>query len=213
MQKKMPSAEDLAAIAAHLKYEWNMLIQAATLLQQLQSQHARRELAPGLWSALIESFAVHVRNLIEFLLYGATDKYARAVDFFDDPRDWTGNRQRPQVLNTAQKMANEQIAHLTYGRVHVAPEGREWHVGPIVEALRDVFLDLRRVAAEKKRSVLLRILNECGITDANVSADPERATVVHKGHPGIELPQITAATTAPSTPPRQFPGLHGRTGD
>ena len=60
----MVDQEKLRKILGHLQYECDQLNASARLLS---AWHSRKdELADGAWSAYVESFAIHTRNLIEF---------------------------------------------------------------------------------------------------------------------------------------------------
>jgi len=89
---------------------------------------------------LIESFAIHVRNLIEFLWpEGEPNKdQVIAEDFLDRPR-----QPRPQHLRKAYRRVSQEVTHLTYARSHVTREGKRWEValGHEIERAFDEFVD------------------------------------------------------------------------
>ena len=92
-------------------------------------------------NALIESFATHLRNIIEFL-YPKKDKPrdtdVAAEDFFLSSASWIKFRADPMspVLEAAYEKANKEIAHLTTDRVSGSPwdvEGLAKEVGPLLK--------------------------------------------------------------------------------
>ena len=73
-----------------------------------------------LYNALIESFAVHLRNLIDFLYEEKTEAkpdWIFAQDYFSDPQEWILARpDKSEILKKAEIKAHKQVAHLTYVR-------------------------------------------------------------------------------------------------
>jgi hypothetical protein len=68
-------------------------------------------------NALIESFASHVRSLMEFFDSRPDAKAddVIAADFFDDSATWTSTRPVwPTDLDGVRERVNKELAHLTY---------------------------------------------------------------------------------------------------
>ena len=69
-------------------------------------------------SASLESFAIHLRNLIDFFYTQSgnaqTDDLV-AANFFDSPSAWNLGAM-PQLLKDARERANKEISHITYKR-------------------------------------------------------------------------------------------------
>lgn len=129
---------DTKGLSEHVAYEIKTLLDTHGML-------VRGEVKPGtpLHDAVLESFAVHLRNLVEFLF----DKVkhpdnARAEHFFGDPAVWHKLRgHKPHDLDKAQTQAHKQIAHITYDRVGA---DKDWYVGTLAEQVSEVcrtFLD------------------------------------------------------------------------
>jgi hypothetical protein len=83
----------------HLKYEVSMLAEADRVLQAMRGKQV-------LWvvnMALIESFAIHLRNLTGFLYPGAVRPGdVLAEDFVKDPSEWEARRGAiPQSIQDA----------------------------------------------------------------------------------------------------------------
>ena len=62
----------------HLMHELSMFWELAEILPE-------RKEGTTEYVALIESFATHLRNVIEFLFFEEKGDYVRAKHFFDDP--------------------------------------------------------------------------------------------------------------------------------
>lgn len=114
MSRKTRTKIELVNASGHLCYEIWMV------------HHMGHSLATGLagqgpiHNALVNSFAVHVRNLIEFLYDQKGDSKSDAIlaeDYFEIAADWTSKRQElPPVLRQAKIRCEKQVAHLTYTR-------------------------------------------------------------------------------------------------
>lgn len=92
------------------------------------AQELSKRYPPGtVNNALLESFALHVRNLIDFLYAenpSSDDVYAG--DFFPCKEDWA--KIRPQItplLEKVKKRANKEVSHLTYSRIEVNQEEKK----------------------------------------------------------------------------------------
>ncbi len=85
-------------------------------------------------NALVESFALHARNMVDFF-YNDMPRPDDAVasQFFSSPHTW--QTVRPSLtaeLENAKTRANKEISHLTYSRLLVAPTDKPWPVDNIV---------------------------------------------------------------------------------
>jgi hypothetical protein len=128
----------------HLHYEIEMLIATGARLQL------------GAWNsvaeknACIESFVIHVRNLIAFL-YPTTPKKGDVVaaDFFDSPRAWSSSTPSSS-LKQARFRANKEVGHLTTSRISGTPARKGW---PVVSLIKEILAELTRfeAGASKKR--------------------------------------------------------------
>jgi len=79
-------------------------------------------------NALLESFAVHLRSLMDFLWpEKPRDDDVIVEDFFLDPGVW--RKVKPAIsdeLQVARVRVNKEVAHLTYARLRVSPEDKKW---------------------------------------------------------------------------------------
>jgi hypothetical protein len=65
-----------------------------------------------LHDALLESFLVHLRSLIDFFYRGGQDDDVVAKDFFDKPGEWSANEST--LLTSAHTRANKELSHLQF---------------------------------------------------------------------------------------------------
>lgn len=81
-------------------------------------------------NALILSFAVSFRNIVDFLLIGRRKPYPDdiiAEDFFHSPEQWS-DRHLPNIdlLISHKQRLNKHLAHLTYKMIAPMPEESIW---------------------------------------------------------------------------------------
>jgi hypothetical protein len=79
-------------------------------------------------NADIESFALHVRNLM-FFLYAKKAKQGDVVaaSYFEDRNDWSRNRpDRPKSLDRVNTRVPVEIVHLSLGRLKVRESDKRW---------------------------------------------------------------------------------------
>jgi hypothetical protein len=91
-------------------------------------------------NALIESFTIHARILLDFL-YSTNPQPDDVIaeDFFDDSSAWLKQRtQKTPLLTTIHKRVGKEIAHLTYARLDVTPEEKKWHFVDIANEIGTV---------------------------------------------------------------------------
>jgi len=97
-------------------------------------------------NALLESFTIHVRALIGFFFSeNPRNDDIVAEDFFLDPNDWINKRSlKTDLLEKAKKRADKEVAHLTYTRLEITPEQKQWEFLKIfndLQVLIEIFLD------------------------------------------------------------------------
>jgi hypothetical protein len=135
MARRRRTSVELNRVSEDLRYEVQMLHAAA---QGLASQ----VLAPSpAHNALIESFAIHARNLIDFFwLDSDKSDDVLAADFFtESDRRTTTRPQISPLLTQTRKRANKLVAHLTYTRIEIDPRDKQWPFIDIATELDGVF--------------------------------------------------------------------------
>lgn len=129
MARKRKTVNQLVQASEHVCYEiWMM-------------HHLGHALATGLTgegpihNSFVNSFAIHVRNLVEFLYESKAEAKSDAIlaeDYFSAPDDWTSIRlSLPVTLKNAKIRCEKQVAHLTYTR----EKKESWNFVQIVRAL------------------------------------------------------------------------------
>lgn len=126
------STEELSKALEHLHYEFSMLCAVSEALA------SGRTLPSWERNALLESFVVHVRTLIDFFYPSiARDNDVLAIDFFQDPAVWRElTPALSDLLATCRERAHKEIAHLTYARLAISPKDKHWRVMEIYSEIR-----------------------------------------------------------------------------
>jgi hypothetical protein len=129
--RKRPSDDRLRRFAEeHLLYEAGMLYEVTGKLMNRHHEHD-----PVVQNALLESFGVHNRNLIDFLWLDHPMKHTDAI-----ARDWIERWQPPEMserLAHVKDRVGKEMVHLSYNRLDVRQEEKGWTVlgiGPEVIA-------------------------------------------------------------------------------
>jgi hypothetical protein len=139
--RKKRSNRELRDVSNHLWYELEMLNAATWMLANAGFGQDDHGLIREIQNALLESFCIHSRNLMEFL-YPTTPKNDAVIaeDFFDDKTEWL--RKRPpqsESLKDAHIRAHKEVAHLTYARLLVTSERKPWAFLNIAKEISEVF--------------------------------------------------------------------------
>jgi hypothetical protein len=125
--------DELIKATEHLKYEYSMLLAVAEALSSSLALNG------FLKNALLESFAIHFRSLVDFLYRPAnarSDDMA-AEDFFDDQARWSEVRPTiSPILDRGRRRAHKEIAHLTYARLAITESEKDWPFSEITTEIR-----------------------------------------------------------------------------
>lgn len=133
----------LLEYSEHVHYEIDMFFETV----EVRSRPAFNEWTLSLLghpqrmnNALIESFVVHLRNLIDFLYLPSKGTDVVAEDFVPAP-GWAGIRpQISPVLATAKTRANKEISHLTTDRLSGAPPEKVWDFVGLAAEIRPLLV-------------------------------------------------------------------------
>lgn len=131
MGRKKQDRQTLRQVSEHLFYEHWML---QSLALKIHAGEIRNRVVQN---ALLESFVLHTRVLIEFL-YAETAWHdtVLAIDFFAQPDDWFALRLPiSTTLKSAKARVGKDAAHLTYTRLETTQQTRRW---PIREIAKDI---------------------------------------------------------------------------
>lgn len=142
MIRKRRTQDELRRASDHLYYEIWMLNSLA------------QGLASGIFgegvinNALLESFVIHARALLDFF-YTDKPRHADDVvaqDFFPTPEQWPKARpKKSQALKKVHRRVAKEVAHLTYTRQEVAPAAKGWPFMDIAQEINtaiDKFLGI-----------------------------------------------------------------------
>lgn len=125
---------ELKGASDHLHYEFWMLMSVAQALAS--------GIAANGWliNALLESFVIHFRTLIDFFYIEKPHKDdVIAADFFVEKDAW--EKIRPRVsddLSRSRARVHKETAHLTYARLHVTPKAKKWKYVEIANNVRSI---------------------------------------------------------------------------
>jgi hypothetical protein len=105
--------------------------------------------SPGLeTSALLESWVIHLRNLIDFFCQPGRSDDVTAWDFFDTPAAWTPTMS--SVLEKARGRANKELSHLTLARKTGNPPDKAWPVNELFGEIETIAKDFAAKASDRK---------------------------------------------------------------
>lgn len=127
----------------HLMHELSMLWETGHSL-------AKHKQGSTEYTALIESFATHLRNLIEFFCFDSHAGYVRAQEFFDNPSAWPAKTKLTPALRNALARANKEVAHLTTERKSGNPPDKTWDISAALKQIEAVGKDFAAKASSKK---------------------------------------------------------------
>jgi hypothetical protein len=137
----------------HIAYEVQMLRLSASVLYAfsaatLRSTKPEGTIVQSISNAFLESFAVHSRNLIDFLYLRNHYKKDRPTDIILEdyvPADAIKLSLPPisRLLIDAKTKADKQVAHLASDRLRYGQVERSWFYG---EVFQEITRALRRVA-------------------------------------------------------------------
>lgn len=154
MRRKSRSDQDLQRFSdEHLLYEIQMLNETTRFLAGpgRSAQWVNR-------MAAIESFVIHVRNLMDFLYSDKPKRdWAIAEDFLSDPSTWQSQRPpKSNLMEVSHRRAHKEVAHLTYLRIAGTPKEKEWPFLFIAGEVNRVFLRFLDFADPSRVGVNLR---------------------------------------------------------
>jgi hypothetical protein len=140
MSRKIRTESKLKEASDHLHYEiWMLTSLAHGIGTGIAGQGP-------IANALLESFVVHVRALMDFL-YNDNLKPDDVIaeDYFGNADEWKNIRPAlSESLKQAKRRAGKEVAHLTYARLDVTPETKPWRFVDIaneIAAILNIFLE------------------------------------------------------------------------
>jgi hypothetical protein len=177
------SDEELKAYAEEpLPYEVDMLISSAGILVFLANYRDKGCLPWAVYNGLLNTFAVHARNVVLFLYSRSTGKgFATDVVIEDYVDEGTVKRILTSIsplLAEALTKANKQVGHLTRERIEYEKTGKEWKyievANHIIRALASIapHIPSSRISEELKQK-LSRAQVEIPVVDISLKYAPD----------------------------------------
>ena len=140
-KRSIRTEEELQQASNHLHYE---ILMFEALAQSMALGIAGR--GNVINSAFLESFTIHVRVLIGFF-YSENPREDDIIadDFFSISGEWQSIRPpKTELLDKAKRRADKEVAHLTYTRLDITPEQKNWEFVKIfndIQVIVEVFLN------------------------------------------------------------------------
>ena len=157
----LSNPELIAYSKEHVHYEVWMLVECVNLLSRRPFETESEVVATLLRNTVTESFAIHLRNLVDFLYPGTHVKPTDVLadDFFPQGKRPAAFPAIPSKLQAARERAHKQVSHLTTGRLNPGDPGKEWRGELVIETL-NVLVEFVRQASPNKldRSVIDYVL-------------------------------------------------------
>jgi hypothetical protein len=123
MARKRQPDEILLKASEHLLYELQMLFGTARLLARLEIAGESDFQDVVVYNALLESFTIHGRALLDFLYNDNPYKDDIIASDFFDPGYWLLKRPaKSPLLKTFHNDVHKRVAHLSYHRLSVKPD-------------------------------------------------------------------------------------------
>jgi len=135
----------------HLCYETSMFYQTLMILTQ---PHSQVEV-----NILLDSFAIHTRNLFDFfypkqkskknpkIKFKKDDTFA--FDYLDSPGNFKRDKTKKKYLRFILRKVDKQVAHLTYTRNRYNPKTKPW---PFVDICQKMYKTLKAFYEELPNS-------------------------------------------------------------
>jgi hypothetical protein len=98
--------------------------------------------------ALLESWVVHLRNLINFFCRPRDRDDVIAEDFFDNPGAWS--QRELDMLALARARADKELSHVTEKRKYTGDKGKDWDVAGLFREIEDIAKKFASKASEAK---------------------------------------------------------------
>lgn len=124
----------------HLMHELSMLWELAEILPGKEGSTET--------SAFVESFGIHLRNLIDFFYHRGNRDDVTAWDFIDPTNTW--KTKTPDTLNKAHRRVNKELSHLTQARISGSPLEKAWDTADLLKEIDAVAKKFAAKASQKK---------------------------------------------------------------
>lgn len=161
-------------------------------------------------SAFVESFGVHLRNLIDFFYREAHGDDVTAQDFLDATTTW--KPAEPATLTKAHQRANKELSHLTQARISGSPPEKAWDTVALLKDIDAIAKDFATKASGKKLHAKVREFLHVAqdaklvwigdnVTHSNVASHAVSSPVYGARNASTATQIITKATPLVTKPP------------
>jgi len=123
----------------HLLYELKMFFWLTGELSYVEGY---------LHDAMLESWVVHLRNLINFFCRPRHRDDVIAEDFFGNPGAWS--RSESKTLETARLRADKELSHITQKRKDADDKERGWNIAGLSQEVWDIATKFASQASQAK---------------------------------------------------------------
>jgi hypothetical protein len=123
-----------------------------------------------MYDALLESWVVHLRNLINFFCRPRDRDDVIAEDFFDNPSAWS--QSESGTLKNARVRADKELSHITEKRKYAGEKDKDWDVAGLFREIVDI---ARRFASQASEAKLHSDVKQL------LGADPSEVMIVLRG--------------------------------
>jgi len=133
----------LKKASGHIYYEVEMLFMTMRLLLTSRDQI--------FINALLESFLIHSRNLLDFLYPKLEPKSDDILvyDYIQYKKLYNINKTKKKELNFITRRANKQLVHLTYSRNKFGEKRKQWRFVDISNKMRKTLIAFYDALPEK----------------------------------------------------------------
>ena len=130
--RRKRTKKQLKAMSKHLAYEVQMLAWLERTLPATDDDLLN--------NALLESFVMHTRVLLDFFFLSTTrDSDIVASDYFESVERWeTVRGELPSELANVRQRVGKEMAHLTLERLDVTSDKKPWNFAAIAGAIGSV---------------------------------------------------------------------------
>jgi hypothetical protein len=149
-------AKSIVTTAKTVVPQWLLDFSCEHLIHELSMFFWLSSLLPGKGpdfetSVRLESWVIHLRNLIDFFYLPGRGDDVTARDFFERREDWTApDGPFPNILDTAKTRANKELSHLTQARKSGNPPDKWWQVDVLLQEIEAIAKEFALKASDKK---------------------------------------------------------------
>jgi hypothetical protein len=169
----------------HLQYEVDMLTWSAGILAFLARQNNKGYLSWTINNGLLNTFAIHARNLIDFLYSRSRGKdYPTDIIIQDYASDSDVSSHLigiSPLLEEALIKANKQVAHLSMERIDYENTGKEWKFIEVSKHIRQSLASIAPYIPASKMSLGLR--EKLSVSDIKIPVVDITVKDAPNGHP------------------------------